>query len=129
MDLDREGCPGQPLRHALRKEDPAHLAGRCRVDLLDGSKPVIESAAIANAIALQAVFQGFAFPPGSADGIPAQMRQRSEGGVLETTGQDEVVSCVTADGAQIKNDFLLRTGRIRGKRSVRRAPRRAGVGH
>jgi predicted homoserine dehydrogenase-like protein len=33
------------------------------------------------------------------------MRPRSEGGVLEAKGQVEVVSCLTADGAQIPNDI------------------------
>jgi predicted homoserine dehydrogenase-like protein len=72
---------------------------------LDGSKPAIESAAIANATGLQAPSQGLAFPPGSVDDIPTLMRPRSEGGVLEAKGQVEVVSCLTADGAQIPNDI------------------------
>jgi predicted homoserine dehydrogenase-like protein len=72
---------------------------------LDGSKPAIESAAIANATGLEAPSQGLAFPPGSVDDIPSLMRPRSEGGVLEAKGQVEVVSCLTADGAQIPNDI------------------------
>jgi predicted homoserine dehydrogenase-like protein len=72
---------------------------------LDGSKPAIESAAIANATGLEAPSQGLAFPPGSVDDIPTLMRPRSEGGVLEAKGQVEVVSCLTADGVQIKNDI------------------------
>jgi predicted homoserine dehydrogenase-like protein len=72
---------------------------------LDGSKPAIESAAIANATGLEAPSEGLAFPPGSVDDIPTLMRPRSEGGVLEAKGQVEVVSCLTADGVQIPNDI------------------------
>jgi predicted homoserine dehydrogenase-like protein len=72
---------------------------------LDGSKPAIESAAIANATGLQAPSQGLAFPPGSVDDIPSLMRPRSEGGVLEAKGQVEVISCLTAEGAPIPNDI------------------------
>ena len=72
---------------------------------LDGSKPAIESAAIANATGLEAPSEGLAFPPGSVDDIPTLMRPRSEGGVLEAKGQVEVISCLTADGVQIPNDI------------------------
>lgn len=72
---------------------------------LDGSKPAIESAAIANATGLEAPSQGLAFPPGSVDDIPTLMRPRSEGGILESKGQVEVVSCLTTDGIQIPNDI------------------------
>ena len=46
---------------------------------LDGSKPAIELAAIANATGLEAPSQGLAFPPGSVDDIPTLMRPRAEG--------------------------------------------------
>ena len=54
---------------------------------LDGSKPAIELAAIANATGLEAPSQGLAFPPGSVDDIPTLMRPRSEGGVLKPRGK------------------------------------------
>ena len=41
---------------------------------LDGSKPAIESAAIANATGLEAPENGLAFPPGGIDDIPTLMR-------------------------------------------------------
>ena len=72
---------------------------------LDGSKPAIESAAIANATGLAAPSEGLAFPPGSDDDIPTLMRPRAEGGVLEAKGQVEVVSCLTTDGRPIANDI------------------------
>lgn len=72
---------------------------------LDGSKPAIESAAIANATGLFAPSDGLAFPPGSVDDIPTLMRPRSEGGCLERKGLVEVVSCITLDGKPIPNDI------------------------
>lgn len=72
---------------------------------LDGSKPAIESAAIANATGLDVPTEGLAFPPGSVDDIPTLMRPRSEGGVLERKGMVEVVSCLTPEGEQIPYDI------------------------
>lgn len=72
---------------------------------LDGSKPAIESAAIANATGLDAPEAGLAFPPGSVDDIPTLMRPRSEGGCLERKGMVEVVSSLTAEGRPIANDI------------------------
>ena len=72
---------------------------------LDGSKPAIESAAIANATGLQAPADGLSFPPGSIDDIPTLMRPRAEGGILEQKGQVEVVSCLQLDGTPIPYDI------------------------
>ena len=72
---------------------------------LDGSKPAIESAAIANATGLDAPTDGLAFPPGSVDDIPTIMRPVSEGGQLERKGMVEVVSCLTHEGTPIAHDI------------------------
>jgi len=72
---------------------------------LDGSKPAIESSAIANATGLLVPTAGLAYPPGSADDIPTLMRPRDEGGELEREGMVEVISCLTADGEPIANDI------------------------
>ncbi|MEZ5908792.1 MAG: SAF domain-containing protein [Hyphomicrobiaceae bacterium] len=72
---------------------------------LDGSKPAIESAAIANATGLDVPTEGLSFPPGSAEDIPTLMRPRAEGGCLEREGMVEVVSCLTADGEPIPYDI------------------------
>ncbi len=72
---------------------------------LDGSKPAIESAAIANAARLDAPEHGLLFPPGGIDDVPNLMRPRSEGGVLDHKGMVEVASCLTADGRQIPHDI------------------------
>ncbi|MBM10229.1 MAG: flagellar biosynthesis protein FlgA [Magnetovibrio sp.] len=86
-------------------------AARCRLNakmfnaFLDGSKPAIESAAIANATGLNAPKNGLTFPPGSVDDIPTLMRPISEGGVLESKGLVEVISCITTEGKAIPYDL------------------------
>jgi predicted homoserine dehydrogenase-like protein len=72
---------------------------------LDGSKPAIESTAIANATGLEAPDDGLAFPPGSVDDIPTLMRPVAEGGVLARKGMVEVISCLRADGTPIPYDI------------------------
>ena len=72
---------------------------------LDGSKPAIESAAIANATGLDVPANGLAFPPGSIEDIPTLMRPKAEGGVLDAKGMVEVVSCLTPEGKPIPNDI------------------------
>ena len=72
---------------------------------LDGSKPSIESAAIANATGLNVPKDGLAYPSGSVDDIPNLMRPQAVGGVLEQPGMVEVVSCLDANGKQIANDI------------------------
>lgn len=72
---------------------------------LDGSKPAIESAAIANATGLHVPDAGLSFPPGSIDDIPTLMRPKSEGGILDHKGMVEVVSCLTLEGEQIPYDI------------------------
>ena len=68
---------------------------------LDGSKPAIESTAVANATGLAVPDNGLAFPPASVDDIPYVMRPRSEGGQLERKGMVEVISSLETDGREI----------------------------
>ena len=72
---------------------------------LDGSKPAIECAAIANATGLAVPKNGLAFPPGSAEDIPRLMRPKAIGGCLDHEGMVEVASCLTTDGKQIPYDI------------------------
>ena len=74
---------------------------------LDGTKPAIESAAIANACGLDAPEGGLTYPSGSIDDLPSQMRPRSEGGVLDGPGMVEVQNCLTPEGAQIGYDVRM----------------------
>jgi predicted homoserine dehydrogenase-like protein len=74
---------------------------------LDGSKPAIESTAVANATGLAVPDDGLAFPPASVDDIPFVMRPRSEGGVLAKKGMVEVISSLEADGRAIPYDIRM----------------------
>jgi predicted homoserine dehydrogenase-like protein len=74
---------------------------------LDGSKPAIESAAIANACGLDAPVEGLAYPSGSIDDLPRLMRPRSEGGVLEAPGTVEVLNSLDPDGNPIGYDIRM----------------------
>lgn len=75
---------------------------------LDGTKPAIESTAVANATGLTASPSGLAYPPTSIDNLPNVCRPRSEGGMLDHKGQVEVVSSLQRDGKEI--DYDIRFG-------------------
>jgi predicted homoserine dehydrogenase-like protein len=68
---------------------------------LDGSKPAIESTAVANATGLTPAPDGLAFPPCSVEDLPFVMRPASEGGQLHHKGQVEVASSLERDGRAI----------------------------
>ena len=65
---------------------------------LDGSKPSIESTAVANATGLTVPSNGLLYPPASVEDIPFVTRPISEGGVLERKGMVEVISSLEANG-------------------------------
>ncbi|MDI9330525.1 MAG: Gfo/Idh/MocA family oxidoreductase [Alphaproteobacteria bacterium] len=74
---------------------------------LDGSKPSIESAAVANATGLGVPSDGLLYPPASIADIPFVTRPRAEGGVLERKGMVEVISCLEPDGRTIPYDIRM----------------------
>ena len=74
---------------------------------LDGSKPSIESSAVANATGLTVPSDGLLYPPASVEDIPFVTRPKSEGGVLECKGMVEVVSSLEADGRKIPYDIRM----------------------
>jgi len=74
---------------------------------LDGSKPSIESTAVANATGLGVPSNGLLYPPASVEDIPFVTRPRSEGGVLERKGMVEVISSLEADGRKIPYDIRM----------------------
>ena len=74
---------------------------------LDGSKPSIESSAVANATGLTVPFDGLLYPPASVEDIPFVTRPKSEGGVLERKGMVEVISSLEADGRKIPYDIRM----------------------
>ncbi|GAP38809.1 Gfo/Idh/MocA family oxidoreductase [Piscinibacter sakaiensis] len=74
---------------------------------LDGSKPSIESTAVANATGLGVPSDGLLYPPASVEDIPYVTRPRSEGGVLERKGMVEVISSLETDGRRIPYDIRM----------------------
>lgn len=74
---------------------------------LDGSKPSIESSAVANATGLTVPSDGLLYPPASVEDIPFVTRPKSEGGVLERKGMVEVVSSLEADGRKIPYNIRM----------------------
>ncbi len=74
---------------------------------LDGSKPSIESTAVANATGLTVPSNGLLYPPASVEDIPYVTRPISEGGVLERKGMVEVISSLEADGRKIPYDIRM----------------------
>jgi predicted homoserine dehydrogenase-like protein len=74
---------------------------------LDGSKPSIESTAVANATGLTVPSNGLLYPPASVEDIPFVTRPISEGGVLERKGMVEVISSLEANGRQIPYDIRM----------------------
>ncbi len=74
---------------------------------LDGSKPSIESTAVANATGLAVPGDGLRYPPGSIADIPNLTRPAREGGVLEKKGMVEVISSLRPDGTPIDYDIRM----------------------
>ncbi len=74
---------------------------------LDGTKPAIESAAIANACGLDVPEAGLAYPSGSIDDLPHLMRPREDGGVLGSAGMVEVLNSLDAEGREIAYDIRM----------------------
>jgi len=74
---------------------------------LDGSKPSIESTAVANATGLTVPGNGLQYPPASIEDIPFVTRPVSEGGVLERKGMVEVISSLEANGRTIPYDIRM----------------------
>jgi predicted homoserine dehydrogenase-like protein len=74
---------------------------------LDGSKPSIESTAVANATGLDVPSNGLLYPPASVEDIPYVTRPINEGGVLEKKGMVEVISSLEANGRKIPYDIRM----------------------
>ncbi len=74
---------------------------------LDGSKPSIESTAVANATGLEVPSNGLLYPPASIEDIPYVTRPVAEGGVLERKGMVEVISSLETDGRTIPYEIRM----------------------
>ena len=113
-----KGTRYQPAYHALTPEtvwqhygltaEEAAEAGmnpQMFTSFMDGTKSAIEMAAIANACDLAAPADGLAFPPCGVDDLPHILRPRELGGVLERSGQVEVVASEERDGRPVFRDL------------------------
>ena len=65
---------------------------------LDGTKSALEMAAVANAT-------GLAFPACGVDDLPALLKPRADGGLLDHRGQVEVISSLERDGRPVFRDL------------------------
>ncbi len=74
---------------------------------LDGTKPAIESAAIANACGLNVPTNGLTYPLGEIDDIPTLMRPHNSGGVLEQSGTVEVINGLKPDGTEFHHNIRM----------------------
>jgi predicted homoserine dehydrogenase-like protein len=74
---------------------------------LDGTKPSIESTAVANATGLAVPSNGLTYPPASIEDIPFVTRPIAEGGVLEKKGMVEVISSLEANGRAIPYNIRM----------------------
>ncbi len=74
---------------------------------LDGSKPSIESTAVANACGLAVPSNGLLFPSASVDQIPNVTRPVAEGGVLERKGMVEVINSLDAQARPIPYEIRM----------------------
>ncbi|MEH3118858.1 MAG: flagellar biosynthesis protein FlgA [Methylorubrum populi] len=104
----RESTPDTVWDHWGVSAEQARLGGmnpKMFNAFLDGSKPAIESAAIANATGLEVPEYGLQFPPCAIDEIPTVMRPRSEGGALARKGVVEVASSLQRDGTPLPYDI------------------------
>lgn len=92
---------------------PRDVAERGRMNskmfnsFLDGTKPAIESAAIANACGLDVPSNGLTYPLGSIDDIPALMRPHNAGGALEHSGMVEVINGLKPDGTEYEHNIRM----------------------
>ena len=93
--------------YGLSAEQAAAAGMRSQMfnSFLDGTKSSIEMAAIANAADLQAPTRGLGFPACGAEDLAEVLRPRDQGGVLEFSGQVEVVSSLERDGRPVVRDL------------------------
>jgi predicted homoserine dehydrogenase-like protein len=72
---------------------------------LDGTKSALEMAAVANATGLACPDDGLAFPACGVDDLPALLKPRADGGILDHRGQVEVISSLERDGRPVFRDL------------------------
>jgi len=114
-----KGTRYQPEYHALAPEEvwphygltaaEARAAGmnpQMFNSFMDGTKSAIEMAAIANATGLAVPSDGLAFPACGTGDLAKVLRPKAEGGVLEASGQVEVVASASRGAHEEFSDHL-----------------------
>ncbi|MBV1931216.1 MAG: Gfo/Idh/MocA family oxidoreductase [Porticoccaceae bacterium] len=93
--------------YGLSAEQAAAAGMRSQMfnSFLDGTKSSIEMAAIANGADLQAPTDGLSFPACGAEDLAHVLRPKTAGGLLEFSGQVEVVSSLERDGRLVARDL------------------------
>jgi predicted homoserine dehydrogenase-like protein len=93
--------------YGLSAEQAAAAGMRSQMfnSFLDGTKSSIEMAAIANGADLQAPTDGLNFPACGAEDLAHVLRPKTAGGLLEFSGQVEVVSSLERDGRPVARDL------------------------
>ncbi len=93
--------------YGLSAEQAAAAGMRSQMfnSFLDGTKSSIEMAAIANGADLQAPTGGLSFPACGAEDLAHVLRPKTAGGLLEFSGQVEVVSSLERDGRPVARDL------------------------
>lgn len=105
-----ESTPDTVWKHWGLTAEQAKIGGlnpKMFNSFLDGSKPAIESTAVANATGLTVPDGGLSYPPASVDDIPFVMRPKSEGGHLDHKGMVEVISSLETDGRVIPYEIRM----------------------
>ena len=93
--------------YGLSAEQAAAAGMRSQMfnSFLDGTKSSIEMAAIANAADLKVPTDGLGFPACGAEDLAHVLRPKTAGGILEFSGQVEVVSSLERDGRPVARDL------------------------
>ena len=74
---------------------------------LCGDKSSIEMCAVSNATDLKCPKSGLSYPPIGVYDIAKKLIPKSEGGLLDYSGQVEVISSIDLDKKDIPNDLRL----------------------
>lgn len=84
-----------------------NLNPRMYNSFFDGTKVAVEMCAVANATGLEPDVPRMHLPTAEVPEMPAVLRPKEEGGILEGTGVVETVSSLYPDGSSVERDLSL----------------------
>ncbi len=88
-----------------KEAEQAGMNSKMFNSFLDGTKSAIEMAALSNATGLSPPEDGLQFPSVGIDDLANVLKPRSDGGILEKSGQVEVVSSLKRNGTSVFKDL------------------------